>query len=76
MGDCAVYVKPSDVLYVLYKRRARVHTHETIRKIVIVDGRLWLSKPRRLSPKEIRDLKKRGSNSMLRGFRAKYILGE
>jgi hypothetical protein len=38
-----------------------------------MEGHLMLGKPRYLSAKEVRDLTKRGSGSLLEGFKAKVI---
>jgi len=65
------YLKPGEILCVLFKGRARVRTHETVRTVVIMDGRLMLGKTRHLSAKEVRDLTGRGSGSLLEGFKAK-----
>jgi hypothetical protein len=74
MSDTAVYLKPGDILYVLYKDRARIHTYETVQIFVIVDGRLVGGKLRHFSSKEVRDLRKKGNGSLLDGFRAERIL--
>jgi hypothetical protein len=70
LSDRALYLKPGEVLYVLYKGSARIHTHETMQTLVIVDGHLVRGKLHRFSSKEVRDLRKRGHGSLLNGFRA------
>jgi hypothetical protein len=69
--DRYVYLKPGEILYVLFKGRARVLSHETVQTLVIMDGHLTLSQPRRLSAREVRDLTGRGASSLLEGFKAK-----
>jgi hypothetical protein len=71
MSDRALYLKPGDVLYVLYRGKARIHMRETEQRLVILDGHLVRGKPRRLSSKEVRNLKKLGNGSLLNGFRAR-----
>ena len=75
--DRCVYLKPGEILYVLYKGRkgrARVRPCETMRTLVVVDGRLVLGKPRYFSAREVRDFTMRGSGSLLKGFKAKRWL--
>lgn len=73
--DHYLYLKPGKILHVFFKGRARVRSYdplqtvETVQTVVIMDGRLILGKPRRLSAKEIRNLAGRGS--LLEGFKAK-----
>ena len=43
--DRYVYLKPGDILYVLFKGRARVRSHETVRILTTMEGRLMLDKP-------------------------------
>lgn len=75
--DRCVYLKPGEILYVLFKGRARVRSYnpsqtlETVQTVVTMDGRLALGKPRRFSAKEVRALSGRGSSSLLEGFKAK-----
>ncbi len=69
--DRHVYLKPGEILYLLFKGRARVRSHETVQTLVIMDGHLMLGRPRRLSDKEVRDLTRRGAGSLLEGFKAK-----
>ncbi len=69
--DRYVYLKPGEILFVLFKGHARVRSHETVQTLVIMDGHLTLGKPRRLSAKEVRDLTGRGSGSLLEGFKTK-----
>jgi hypothetical protein len=69
--DRYVYLKPGDILYVLFKGRARIRVSETVRTLVLLDGHLALGKPRRLSSKEIRELTARGAGSLLEGFKTK-----
>jgi hypothetical protein len=69
--DRCVYLKPGEVLHLLFKGRARVRWYETVRTIVTMEGRLILGKPRYLSAQEVRDLTRRGSGSMLEGFKAR-----
>jgi|GEM_PF-4137375 len=69
--DRYVYLKPGEILYVLFKGRTRVRSHESVQTLVIMDGHLALSKPRRLSSKEVRDMTGRGCGSLLEGFKAK-----
>jgi hypothetical protein len=69
--DRCVYLKPGDILYVLFKGRARIRVGETVRTLVLLDGHLALGKPRRLSAKEIRELTVRGAGSLLEGFKTK-----
>jgi hypothetical protein len=69
--DRYVYLKPGEILSVLFKGRARVRSQETVQRLVIMDGHLALGRPRRLSAKEVRDLTRRGAGSLLEGFKAK-----
>lgn len=69
--DRFVYLKPGEILYVLFKGRARVRSYETVRTVVTVEGRLMLGKPRYLSAREVRELTKLGSGSLLEGFKAR-----
>lgn len=69
--DRYMYLKPGEILYVLFKGRARIRSHETVQTLVILDGHLTLGKPRRLSVKEVKDLTGRGFSSLLEGFKAK-----
>ncbi len=68
--DRYVYLKPGEILYVLFKGRARVRFHETVQTFVILEGHLVPGKPRYLSTKEVRTLTKRGGSSLLEGFKA------
>jgi hypothetical protein len=68
--DRFVYLKPGEILFLLFKGRARVRSHETVRTLAIMDGHLMLGKPGRLSGKEVRVLMERGGGSLLEGFRA------
>jgi hypothetical protein len=76
MSDRALYLKPGECLYVLYKGSARIRTHETVQKLLILCGHLVLGKPHRFSSKEVHDLKKLGHGSLLDGYRAKHTLDE
>jgi hypothetical protein len=69
--DHYVYLKPGEILSVLFKGRARVRSYETRQNLVIMDGHLMLGKPRRLSPREVRHLRRRGAGSLLEGFKTK-----
>ncbi len=71
--DRCVYLKPGEILYVLFKGRARARSHETVRTLVTMEGRLMLGKPRYLSAREVRDLTRHGSGSLLEGFKAKVL---
>ncbi len=73
MSDRVLYLKPGDVLHVLYKGRARIHSYETVQTFVIFDGYLAGNR-RHLSPKEIRDLKNMGRGSLLAGYKARHDL--
>jgi len=66
--DRCLYLKPGEILHVLYKGRARVRSHETVRTLVTMDGRLALGKPRCLKPNEVRELTKLGRGSLLEGY--------
>lgn len=68
-----VYLKPGEILYVLFKGRARVRSHETVRTLVTMEGHLMLGKPRYLSAREVRDLTRDGSGSLLEGFKAEVL---
>ena len=70
--DRSVYLKPGELLYVLFKGRARVRSHVTVRILSTMEGRLILGKPCYLSAQEVRDLTTRGSGSLLQGFKAKH----
>jgi hypothetical protein len=69
--DQCVYLKPGEILYVLFKGRARLRSYETVRTLVTMNGRLVLGRPRYLSAKEVRDLSRGGTGSLLQGFKAK-----
>jgi len=69
--DRCVYLKPADILYVLFKGRARVRSYETVQTLVTMEGRLMLGKPRHLSAQEVRELTRRGPGSLVEGFREK-----
>jgi hypothetical protein len=69
--DRYVYLKPGEVLSVLFTGRARIHSRETVQRLVIMDGHLTLGRPRRLTAEEIRDLTRRGAGSLLEGLKAK-----
>jgi len=69
--DRFVYLKPGEILHVLFKGRARVCSRETVRTLVTIEGHLILGKPRYLSGREVRELTKLGSGSLLEGLKAK-----
>jgi hypothetical protein len=72
LSDHAIYLKPGDVLHVLYEGRARIHSYETVQKLVVLDGKLALGRPDRYSQKEVRELKALGGHdSLVEGFRIK-----
>ena len=69
--DRYVCLKPGEILSVLFNGHARIHSHETVQRLVITDGHLTLGRPRRFSAKEVRDLTRRGAGSLLEGFKSK-----
>lgn len=73
--DRCVELKSGEVLHVLFKGRARVHWYVTVQTLGTMEGRLMLGKPRHLSAQDVRDLTRRGSGSLLEGFKAKLGLG-
>ena len=73
--DRCVCLKPGEILYVFFKGRARVRSYMIVQTLGTMEGRLILGKPRYLSVQEVRDLTRRGSGSLLEGFKAKLGLG-
>ena len=55
--DHYIYLKPGEILHVLFKGRARVRSYdplqtvETVQTVVTMDGLLILGKPRRFDQK-------------------------
>lgn len=66
--DRCVELKPGDILYILFRGRARTRIYDTIATVVTLENQLHL-KSGRLPKREVRRLTAIGKGSLIEGLK-------